>query len=210
MGVLGTVEAMTSVKMRITAGLVVLGALLPISACGGSDEHADHPSATSATTDEQGPPHNSADVAFAQGMIPHHQQAIALAALVPGRSTNPAVINIASGIAAQQDPEVTAMRAMMIQWQVDPAETSHHGGPDGSGHEQGMVDDATMAKLKTLKGAQFDTLWLQSMISHHQGAVAMAKVEIADGESQDMKVMANNIAITQEAEIGELKQILGG
>ena len=73
-----------------------------------------------------------------------------------------------------------------------------------------MVDDATMTKLKTLKGAQFDTLWLQSMISHHQGAVAMAEVEIADGESKDMKVMANNIVITQEAEIGELKQILEG
>lgn len=191
-------------------GLVVVGAVLPIAACGGGAEHNERASATATTADESGPPHNSADVAFAEGMIPHHQQALALAALVPGRSTNPGVIKIAAGIAAQQEPEVTAMRAMMIQWQVDPPATSHHGGTTASGNQQGMVDDATMATLKTLKGAQFDTLWLKSMISHHQGAVEMAKVEVAHGESQDMKVMANNIIITQEAEIGDLTQLLGG
>lgn len=207
---MGTVERMISAKMGIATGLVVLGAVFPIAACGGGDEHAEHPSAAATTTEESGPPHNSADVTFAQAMIPHHQQALALAALVPDRSTNPEIVKIAAGIAAQQEPEMTAMRAMMIQWQVEPAGTPRHGGAAASGNQEGMVDDATMAKLKVLKGAQFDTLWLQSMISHHQGAVAMAKVEIADGESQDMKVMANNIAITQEAEIGELKQILGG
>lgn len=210
MGVFGTVVVMTSAKNRIATGLVVLGVVLPMAACGSGDEHVEPAPSATTTTDEQGPPHNSADVAFAEGMIPHHQQALALAALVPGRSTNPAVIKIAAGIAAQQGPEVTAMRAMMIQWQVDPPATSHHGGSSGSGNQQGMVDDATMATLKTLKGAQFDTLWLKSMIGHHQGAVAMAKTEIADGESQDMKVMANNIVITQEAEIGDLKQLLGG
>ena len=47
---------------------------------------------------------------------------------------------------------------------------------------QGMVDDATMIKLRSLKGAEFDTLWLQSMISHHQGAIEMADTEIADGQ----------------------------
>lgn len=200
---------MISVKMGIATGLVVLGAAFPIAACGGGDEHAEHPSAAT-TTEENGPPHNSADVTFAQAMIPHHQQALALAALVPDRSTNPEIVKIAAGIAAQQEPEMTAMRAMMIQWQVDPASIPHRGGAAGSGHQEGMVDDATMTKLKALKGAQFDTLWLQSMIGHHQGAVAMAQVEIADGESKDMKVMANNIVITQEAEIGELKQILEG
>lgn len=207
---MGTVERMISAKTGIATGLVVLGAVFPTAACGGGDEHAEHPSAAATTTEESGPPHNSADVTFAQAMIPHHQQALALAALVPDRSTNPEIVKIAAGIAAQQEPEMTAMRAMMIQWQVEPAGTPHHGGAAGSANQDGMVDDATMAKLKTLKGAQFDTLWLQSMISHHQGAVAMAKVEIADGESKDMKVMANNIVITQEAEIGELKQILEG
>jgi len=197
---------MASVKLRIAAGLAVLGAALAITSCSNGDEHSGHASSTTPTAEQQGSPHNANDVAFAQGMIPHHQQALALAALVPDRSTNPEVIKIASGISAQQEPEITAMRAMLIQWQVDPAEASHH----DMGMAQGMVDEATMAKLATLKGAPFDTLWLQSMIAHHEGAIAMAKVEIAQGQSQDMIVMANNIVIVQQAEIGQLKQILGG
>ena len=58
---------------------------------------------------------------------------------------------------------------------------------------QGMVDEATMARLESLKGAEFDTLWLQSMIGHHQGAIEMAKAEVANGENVDAKGLANDI-----------------
>ena len=75
---------------------------------------------------------------------------------------------------------------------------------------QGMVDDATMAKLQTLKAQEFDTLWLESMISHHQGAIEMAKAEIANGENVDVKRMAQTMVDTQQAEIGQMKQMLGG
>ena len=75
---------------------------------------------------------------------------------------------------------------------------------------QGMVDEATMARLQSLKGAEFDNLWLESMIGHHQGAIEMAKAEIANGENVDAKSMAQNIVNTQQAEIGQMKQMLGG
>ena len=75
---------------------------------------------------------------------------------------------------------------------------------------QGMVDDATMARLESLKGQEFDTLWLQSMISHHQGAIEMAKAEIANGKSPDMITMAKNIVTAQQAEIDQMKKMLGG
>ncbi len=74
----------------------------------------------------------------------------------------------------------------------------------------GMVDEATMTKLKSLNGAEFDKLWLESMISHHQGAIEMAKAEIANGDNVDAKSLAKNIVTTQEAEIGQMKQMLGG
>jgi uncharacterized protein (DUF305 family) len=74
----------------------------------------------------------------------------------------------------------------------------------------GMVDDATMVKLDNLKGADFDTLWLQSMTSHHEGAIAMAKTEIADGTSADMKTLARGIVSAQQAEIDQMKQMLIG
>ena len=75
---------------------------------------------------------------------------------------------------------------------------------------EGMVDAATMAKLGSLNGAEFDTLWLESMIGHHQGAIEMAKAEIANGENVDAIGMAKTIVDTQQAEIDQMKQMLGG
>ena len=72
----------------------------------------------------------------------------------------------------------------------------------------GMVDEATMAKLKTLQGAEFDKLWLESMISHHEGAVEMARAELANGASADAKTLAQHIIDAQQAEIAQMKKML--
>jgi uncharacterized protein (DUF305 family) len=48
------------------------------------------------------------------------------------------------------------------------------------------------------------------MIGHHQGAIEMAKAEIANGDNVDGKTLAENIVTTQEAEIGQMKEMLGG
>lgn len=74
----------------------------------------------------------------------------------------------------------------------------------------GMVDEATMTKLQSLRGAEFDTLWLQSMISHHRGAIEMAKAEVANGQNEDVKRMAQTMIDTQQAEIGQMNQMLKG
>jgi len=99
-----------------------------------------------------------------------------------------------------------------VQWNENPQDSTggheDHGG--GMADMAGMVDEATMTKLKTLKGAEFDRLWLQSMIGHHEGAIEMAKPEVADGQNVDAKNMAQNIIDTQQAEIGQMKQMLGG
>lgn len=84
---------------------------------------------------------------------------------------------------------------------------------DHSGHGMampGMVDDATMQRLESLSGREFDTLWLESMISHHQGAVEMAKAEIANGANPEAKALAEEIIKAQEAEIAQMKQMLEG
>ena len=48
------------------------------------------------------------------------------------------------------------------------------------------------------------------MISHHQGAIEMAKAEVANGQNVDVKSMAQTMVDTQQAEIGQMKQMLGG
>ena len=146
-------------------------------------------------------------------MIAHHGQAIELAAMVPERSTNPELIALAAKISAEQEPEIKALRVFLVQWDENPdddASQGEQGEHGGHGAMAGMVDEATMAKLQSLRGTEFDTLWLQSMISHHQGAIEMAKAEIANGDNVDAKTLATNIVTTQEAEIGQMKQMLGG
>lgn len=75
---------------------------------------------------------------------------------------------------------------------------------------QGMVDGATMKRLQTLTGTEFDTLWLTSMIGHHEGAIDMGDTEIAEGANTDAKTLAQDIVVTQQAEIDQMKQMLGG
>jgi uncharacterized protein (DUF305 family) len=65
-------------------------------------------------------------------------------------------------------------------------------------------------RLNSLSGAEFDEVWLESMIGHHQGAIEMAKAEIANGDNEDAKRLAQSIVDTQQAEIGQMNQMLGG
>jgi uncharacterized protein (DUF305 family) len=174
-----------------------------------SDGHAEHQHGSDSSAQSQPAPHNAADVTFATDMIPHHQQAVEMSGLVPTRSTDPAVIKLASDISAAQGPEIETMKGFLAQWNAGT--DGGHDGHDMSGMQmQGMVDDATMTTLGTLKGADFDRLWLKSMIGHHEGAIAMANTEIADGANPDAKALAQQIVTAQQAEIGQMKQMLGG
>ena len=101
------------------------------------------------------------------------------------------------------------MNAFLVQWKENPGD-EHAGGHQNHDAMTGMVDDETMAQLKTLNGAAFDKLWLQSMISHHQGAIEMAKAEVANGQNVDAKQLAQTIIDAQQAEIEQMQKMLGG
>ncbi len=152
--------------------------------------------------------YNADDVAFATNMIPHHQQAVEMSALAPDRSTNPQLVEMAEQISAAQQPEVDTLKVFLVQWNENPDTNTGQGGHGAT--MQGMVDEATMTKLESLNGTEFDTLWLESMIGHHEGAIEMAKAEIANGENVDAKRLAQTIVDTQQAEMGQMKQMLGG
>jgi uncharacterized protein (DUF305 family) len=201
----------------LIALVAAIATALLVSSCTSpaSDGHTDyqHGSQDSAAAQpaDSAAPNNAADVAFVTGMIPHHQQAVEMSALVPQRSTDPAVIKLASDISATQGPEIVTMKALLAKWNAgtDTGQEAHHGDMDGM-EMHGMVDDATMTRLESLKGADFDELWLQSMIGHHEGAITMANTEIADGANADAKALAQQIVTAQRAEIGQMKQMLGG
>jgi uncharacterized protein (DUF305 family) len=200
---------MTSRIGRAAAVLFAFVIALFLASCSGPapEEHATHETDKPVVTGEPAG-FNADDVSFATNMIPHHQQALELSALVPDRSTNSELIALANQISAAQEPEIKTLRVFLVQWNENPEDST--GGHQGHGAMAGMVDEATMTKLQTLSGAEFDTLWLKSMISHHEGAIEMAKAEVTNGENVDAKNMAQHMIDSQQAEITQMNQMLGG
>lgn len=194
----------------LTALVAACATAILLSSCStpASDGHTDHAhgseSSAAAPSAESPAPNNAADVAFVTGMIPHHEQAVAMSALVPERSTDPAVIKLAADISAAQGPEIETMKVFLVQWNAG-ADTGHEGHDMGS--MDGMVDDTTMKQLESLRGNEFDTLWLKSMIAHHEGAIKMANTEIADGANADAKTLAQQIVTAQQAEVDQMKKM---
>lgn len=205
--------------IRIVAAVAALATAVAVSACSsdtattnGHDGDAGQTTTEPAAQTSVAPAaFNADDVAFASGMIPHHQSAVELSALVAGRTENPELIDLAKQISAAQEPEIVTMQGFLEQWNQDPAETTAHSGHGGHAGPamSGMVDAATMSKLRTLNGAEFDALWLQSMIGHHEGAVEMSETELAKGQNANAKELAQAIIDAQQAEILQMRQMLG-
>ena len=199
-------------KTTLLAGALLAGALV-LTGC--SDDsvasHMDSMESGSAestsTSGTEDAAFNDADVTFAQGMIPHHEQAIEMAQMAQGRAQDPRVLDLASRIEAAQQPEIDTLAGWLEEWGV---EDSGMGGMDHGGmdHGGGMMSEEDMNALMAASGAEFDRLFLVQMIEHHTGAVDMAMTESAEGQNTDAIAMADTIRDTQNAEIAEMKQVL--
>jgi uncharacterized protein (DUF305 family) len=183
--------------MRLTAVLVVLACAVVVGSCGSKRDPSTE--------------HNAVDVSFAQNMIPHHQQAVDMSAIVPGKTMNRKLIVLAKEISSDQQAEIEMLQDLLGQW-GEPVAPGHDG--HGGHHEhggvaiEGMVDAATMDTLRSLTDTAFDELWLRSMIRHHQGAIAMARPEIANGVNPKAVRMANIIVEWQQYEVARMTSML--
>nr|BFE58319.1 DUF305 domain-containing protein [Dactylosporangium thailandense] len=204
----------TLVRRAVLAGAALTTALL-LAACGGSGGHDQMPGMHPAGTTTAGgsasgaAASNDADVMFAQMMIPHHQQAVEMAALVDTRATDPEVKTLAGQIKAAQDPEIQTMRGWLTAWGKPAPAMSDGMGTSGMDHGMpGMMSDADMTKLKAATGKDFDKQFCTMMIAHHQGAITMAKDELANGANRDAKALAQKIITAQQAEIDTMNTIV--
>lgn len=150
--------------------------------------------------------HNDADITFAQGMIPHHQGAIEMAKLAKGRTSNAKVLDLASRIDKAQDPEIKTMTEWLNSWGAQVHTTGMPGMDHGS--DMAGMSDAEMDMLKQAKDADFDKMFLDMMIRHHQGAIDMSKVELEQGKNTDAKKLAQQIIDSQQTEITEMQGML--
>lgn len=192
--------------IRKTCGLVAAtAALVVLAGCSGTTA-APAPEAGTSATPASSTAYAAADVAFVQGMIPHHEQAVAMADLTPTRAASPELRELASRIRAGQGPEIDRMTGLLTAW---GAPRPAPGSMAGMGGMSGMMSPDQMRGLETATGAAFDRAFLEMMVAHHTGAVEMARTELAQGRSPEARGLAQEILDAQQAEIAQMQVLRG-
>jgi len=192
-------------KFRSLASTILVVGALAFAACGG-DSKSETTSADSGAT--SGDQFNDADVTFAQGMIPHHEQAIEMAdiALDPTVGASAEVRDLATRIKGGQDPEIALMSGWLTAW-GKPLTMDMGDGHDMSSME-GMMSVEEMDALGMMTDVDFDSMWMEMMIRHHEGAIVMAQTVKANGSNPDVLALADQVIAAQQAEITEMQALL--
>lgn len=150
------------------------------------------------------------DIAFAQLMIPHHEQAVEMADIALERQTSPEVKALAEQIKGAQDPEIEQMSGWLTTWGAprEMASDMDHGSKHGGMSMAGMMSDDDMAALAAASGAEFDQKWLTMMIAHHEGALTMAQAVLGTTSDTQVRALAEAVVAGQKAEIVDMKALL--
>lgn len=166
-----------------------------------------------AANDTSAHPHTAADVHFMTAMIAHHSQAVVMANWAPTHGAGERVRTLAARIVNAQEDEIATMR----QWLRDRRQPVPDTGATtmamhGSTHAMpGMLSSEQLARLNAARGAEFDRIFLQYMIQHHNGAVAMvSELFGTDGAAQDEAVFkfASDVNVDQITEIARMRRML--
>ncbi|MBB1011906.1 uncharacterized protein (DUF305 family) [Dietzia kunjamensis] len=210
-------------KLVMTAAAAAV--LLGLSAC--TSDETDTASETttavettatsgSSTTEqaEESAQHSEADVMFAQMMIPHHEQAIEMSDIILSKDDVPAdVTSLAEEIKAAQGPEIAQLTDWLEQW-GEPTQPEgmdmdmDMGGDHDMAQMEGMLSDEELQQLSDAPGPEAAELFLNQMIAHHEGAVAMAEDQVENGTYPPAVDLAQTIIDTQQQEIDTMRQLL--
>ena len=186
---------------RFLFGLLALGAA-PVAAAAQS-----HTPSHSSTRD-----YTPADVAFMQGMIYHHTQALLMAGWAPDRAASADVQTLCARIISGQKDEIV----IMAQWLSERHEPVPHPEPEHMMHGTpshmmpGMLTTEQLAQLDRARGPEFDELFLRFMIQHHEGAITMVN-ELFDkgaGEENPVYKIASGVFADQTTEIERMQRML--
>lgn len=215
------------------ARLVVLGGALLAQGCAAGTTvpvmQPTAPAAESRPVERHGPAHTEADVEFMRHMLFHHAQALEMTALVPERAASDAVRLLAERMEVSQRDEMDRMAqwlrtrrlevpAMAGDLAPDPAAGREHAemharhhGAGGSMMMPGMLTPVEMEHLASTSGPEFDRLFLESMIRHHEGALVMvAELFASPGAGQEPEIyqFASEVDADQRMEIDRMRRLL--
>jgi len=202
-------------RIRLAAALLVATSGAACSASGGPGTASSAP-VPQASRPAPGPP-NPGDVHFLSGMIHHHAQALAMSALVPERASNPRIGVLAERIRVSQTDEIGLMQQWLAERGAPVPEATPgpmrmmHGGMAHDMLMPGMLSEAQMAQLEAARGAEFDRLFLEFMIMHHEGALGMVNELFSTpgaGNDDFIYKMASDTYADQGSEIDRMQQML--
>lgn len=191
--------------------VILLGLML--GACAARGPAPGAADAATSAAGLQGPRYTDADVRFVQGMLAHHGQALVMTALVEERTDTRSLRLLSERIEVSQHDEIQQMEQWLRARGVEvPSWEGGHG--SHSAHHDGMpglLSEAQLARLAEARGAEFDRLFLEFMIQHHQGALTMVDALLAtpsSGQEVDIFRIASEIAADQAAEIQRMRRLL--
>ena len=145
------------------------------------------------------------DLQFIDTMIVHHQGAIDMAKMLPGKAEHPEIKKLGVVIIAAQEREITEMKAWREKWFAGkpPAINMELAGMNAS------MAGMDMKKLGLLSGNAFDLEFIKQMMPHHDGAIAMAREALKRSQKDEVKALAKSIINEQQGEIDEMKRWQG-
>ena len=155
------------------------------------------------------PEYTAEDVAFVQGMIHHHQQALTMTGMVDARSERDDLPLMAERMTVSQRDELVQLETWLAQrGETIPEDHDRHGADEMM---PGMLTEDELAHLGAASGRAFDELFLQYMIRHHEGAVAMVETLLASdtgGQEPAVFQLAQHVESDQQVEISRMRQLL--
>lgn len=157
------------------------------------------------------PQYSAADVEFMRGMIGHHQQALRMTALVPGRTSRDDIQLLARRIELTQDDEISLMRNWLGRRGAATTSLDHSAHGAGGVMPHGMLTEQEFEQLEEASGPAFDELFLRYMIRHHEGAVRMVSELFASpdgGQETEVFRFASAVAGDQPIEIARMQALL--
>ena len=144
-----------------------------------------------------------ADVMFAQMIVAHHTQGIAMADLaLAGRGESSAVRDLAATIKAHEEPVLAQARQWLADWKEAPLAANHPGHK-----EPGMMSAPALAQLGQTSGRDFDLMWARMMQGHGEGAITLAGYLQRTSTTPEVTALAATVAETKRAEVLALKAI---
>lgn len=210
-------ETATWLKIFVVTGailaLLLMGAAVGLLIQTGDDDNVTIPGA------------DSVDVGFSQDMTEHHRQATVMAAAARDKSTDPAIVGLAYDIETGQLEQIGRMQGYLSMWNALPLAPDGHmawmssgsthgpGGTHGGGTSvatmPGMATPEELDRLRTMPpGRDFDVLFLQLMLRHHQGGIPMAQDAADRAQIAQLRNLASMMELAQTKELTVLTEML--